>query len=79
MDEGRYQTTLLPNEIGAFRTPGLRDVARTAPYMHDGRLKTLEAVVEYYSQAGNCNTDLDSAIRPLNLTTREKASLAAFL
>jgi cytochrome c peroxidase len=78
-DEGRYRTTHVSGDIGAFRTPGLRDVARTAPYMHDGSLRTLQAVVEYYSRGGNRNPHLDSAIRPLNLTIREKASLAAFL
>ena len=64
---------------GNFKTPTLREVAGTAPYMHDGSLATLEDVVEFYSQGGRPNPDLDPEIRPHNFTPEEKRALAAFL
>jgi cytochrome c peroxidase len=64
---------------GDFKTPTLREVARTGPYMHDGALATLEEVVDFYSDGGRPNPSLDPEIRPLKLTTDEKQSLAAFL
>lgn len=64
---------------GTFKTPTLRDVARTAPYRHDGSLATLEDVVEFYDRGGNPNPALDSEIRPLKLNVVEKRQLQAFL
>jgi cytochrome c peroxidase len=64
---------------GDFKTPTLREVARTGPYMHDGALGTLEEVIDFYSDGGRPNPSLDREIRPLKLTTDEKQSLAAFL
>lgn len=64
---------------GRFRTPSLRNVARTAPYMHDGSLKTLRQVVDYYVGGGNSNPHLDARIRPLELSGAERAGLVAFL
>jgi cytochrome c peroxidase len=64
---------------GNFKTPTLREVARTAPYMHDGSLATLEDVVEFYSQGARPNPDLDSEIRPRNFSPEEKRALVAFL
>ena len=64
---------------GAFKTPTLREVARTAPYMHDGSLATLEAVVEFYDQGGAENPSLDAEIRPVGFTVEEKQALVAFL
>jgi cytochrome c peroxidase len=64
---------------GRFKTPTLREVSRTAPYMHDGGLATLEEVIEYYDRGGNQNPGLDPELRPLRLTTAEKQSLAVFL
>jgi cytochrome c peroxidase len=64
---------------GAFKTPTLREIARTAPYMHDGSLPTLEEVIKYYDRGGNHNPKLDPEIRSLRLTTAEKLSLNAFL
>jgi cytochrome c peroxidase len=64
---------------GDFKTPTLREVARTAPYMHDGSLGTLEDVADFYSQGGRPNPDLDPEIRPRNLTPDEKSALVAFL
>jgi cytochrome c peroxidase len=78
-DEGRYIVTKNPIDWGAFKTPTLRDVARTGPYMHDGSLATLDDVVEFYNKGGTPNKNLDSKIKPLNLTDAEKKDLVAFL
>ena len=64
---------------GNFKTPTLREVARTAPYMHDGSLANLEDVVEYYDRDGNRNPNLDPELRPLHLSAVEKQDLLAFL
>jgi cytochrome c peroxidase len=64
---------------GNFKTPTLREIARTAPYMHDGSLATLEEVIEYYDRGGNQSPGLDPEIRPLHLTAAEKQSIIAFL
>jgi cytochrome c peroxidase len=65
--------------MGKFKTPTLREVARTAPYMHDGSLMTLEDVIEFYSGGGRPNPNLDAEIRPRNFTAEEKRALLAFL
>jgi cytochrome c peroxidase len=78
-DLGRFVESKLEGDTGAFRTPSLRDIARTAPYMHDGSEATLEDVVAYYSKGGNPNPYLDESIFPLNLTDQEKADLVTFL
>jgi cytochrome c peroxidase len=64
---------------GNFKTPTLREIARTAPYMHDGSLATLEEVIEYYDRGGNQSPGLDPEIRPQRLTAVEKQDLVAFL
>ena len=64
---------------GKFKVPTLREIARTAPYMHDGSLKTLEDVADYYDRGGNANPNLDEDLRPLHLTAEEKSALIAFL
>jgi cytochrome c peroxidase len=64
---------------GNFKTPTLRELPKTAPYMHDGSLATIEDVIDFYSDGGRNNPNLDTEIRPLNLTAEEKQSLAAFL
>ena len=66
-------------EKGAFKTPTVRDITRTGPYMHDGSEKTLEQVVEYYNKGGNKNPTLDADMKPLNLTDQEKADLVEFM
>jgi cytochrome c peroxidase len=78
-DAGRFDFTKDPADWGAFKTPTLRDISRTAPYMHDGSLKTLEEVVDYYDKGGIKNKNLDERIKPLNLTPQEKADLVAFM
>jgi cytochrome c peroxidase len=67
------------DQKGLFQTPSLRDVARTAPYMHDGSLATLADVIEFYDRGGVPNPQLDPLIRPLGLSPSEKRDLAAFL
>jgi cytochrome c peroxidase len=60
-------------------SPDLSEIARTAPYMHDGSLATLDDVIDFYSEGGRPNPFLDSEIRPRNFTAEEKRTLAAFL
>jgi cytochrome c peroxidase len=79
VDLGRYMVTKNPADIGAFKTPTLREIARSAPYMHDGRFKTLEEVVNFYNQGGVKNPHQDELIIPLGLTDEEKRNLVEFL
>jgi cytochrome c peroxidase len=79
LDLGRAGVTGRDEDRGAFKTPPLREVARTAPYMHDGSLPTLEAVVSFYDRGGRANPNLDAEVRPLGLTAEERRSLVAFL
>jgi len=76
---GRFIVTREPKDIGAFKTPGLRDVALSAPYMHDGSEANLLAVVEFYDKGGEPNPYLDGGIVPLKLTAEEKQDLVAFM
>lgn len=79
VDLGRYMVTKSPEDIGAFKTPTLREIARTAPYMHDGRFKTLEEVVKFYNQGGIKNPHQDNTIIPLELTEQEQQDVVALL
>jgi len=79
LDDGRFGVTGEETDRGRFKTPTLREISRTAPYMHDGSIATLEDVIEFYDRGGNENPYLDPEIRPLNLTEEEKAGLVAFL
>jgi cytochrome c peroxidase len=65
--------------IGAFKTPTVREVAKTGPYMHDGSLSTLEAVMDHYDKGGTPNPSLDPDMKPLKLTPQEKADVIAFM
>jgi cytochrome c peroxidase len=78
-DSGRFAVTAAPRDIGAFKTPTLREIEHTAPYMHDGSLRTLDDVVEFYDRGGIANIALDRQLVPLGLTTVEKRALVAFL
>jgi cytochrome c peroxidase len=78
-DLGRYHVTHEERDKGAFKTPTLREIEHTAPYMHDGSLRTLEDVVEYYDKGGNRNPHLSRGMKPLGLTAREKKEIVAFL
>jgi len=78
-DVGRYEVTQNPDDRWKYKTPGLRNIALTAPYMHNGSLSTLMEVVEFYDGGGIENPLLDPLIRPLGLSTEEKRALVAFL
>jgi cytochrome c peroxidase len=78
-DPGRFEVTGKDADHGAFKTPTLREIARTAPYMHDGSLRTLEDVVNFYEQGGRPNPNLDEEIRPVKFTANEKRDLVRFL
>jgi cytochrome c peroxidase len=79
VDLGRYMVTKNAEDIGAFKTPTLREISRTAPYMHDGRFRTLEEVVNFYNKGGVKNPHQDPLILPLELTNDEKRDLVQFL
>jgi len=78
-DLGRCAVTGIVKDRGAFKTPTLRQVAQTVPYMHDGSLANLEAVVDFYDRGGKPNPHLDPLIQPLRLTSQEKEALVEFL
>jgi len=78
-DLGRYEVTGDVDDRWHFKTPSLRNVGLSAPYMHDGSLLTLEDVVAFYNQGGVPNPLLDPRIRPLGLSAREEADLVAFM
>ncbi len=78
-DIGRYSETKSNADKGAFKTPTLRDVAMTAPYMHDGSLKTLKDVVDFYAGGGNSNPYLDKEIKAIHLSGQDRADLVEFL
>lgn len=78
-DLGRFIVTKVESDRGKYKTPTLRGVKLTAPYMHDGSLKTLEDVVEFYNRGAGANPHLDPAIQRLDLSKEEMADLVAFL
>ena len=78
-DVGRYAVTKEPPDRGRFRTPSLRDVALTAPYMHNGTLATLEEVVEFYNRGGGIHRNKSPLLAPLGLGAAEKKALVEFL
>lgn len=78
-DLGRYTETKVEKDKGAFKTPTIRNVALSAPYMHDGSQATLEEVVEHYNKGGDKNPWLSDKIVPLKLTPQEKIDLVEFM
>lgn len=78
-DVGRYEVTLDPADRWAYRTPTLRNIALTAPYMHDGSIESLEEVIDFYDKGGIDNPGKDRLLGRLNLTQAEKSALLAFL
>jgi cytochrome c peroxidase len=78
-DLGRYGITNSDEDKGAFKTPTLRDLTRSAPYMHNGSLETLEEVIQFYNEGGIKNPYLANELKPLRLTVQEKGDLLAFL
>lgn len=78
-DIGRENVTKDAADKGAFKTPTVRDIAATGPYMHNGQEKTLEEVVAYYRKGGYPNANLDPLMEPLNLTDTEQADVVSFM
>jgi cytochrome c peroxidase len=78
-DLGRFMVSRQERDKGAFKTPTLRSIIETAPYMHDGVFKTLEEVVQFKNAGGGGNSNLSPLMKPLDLTTEEQADLLAFL
>ena len=78
-DLGRYDQTKVDKDRGAFKTPTVRNISQTGPYMHDGSLKTLEEVVEWYDKGGHPNPYLSDKMKKLNLTAQEKEDLVSYM
>jgi cytochrome c peroxidase len=78
-DEGRFAISANPRDRGAFKTPTLREIARTSPYMHDGSFARLDDVIEFYSEGGRPNAYVDAEIRPRHFSPEEKRALVSFL
>jgi len=78
-DDGRFAVTHNESDRGAFKTPTLREVARSAPYMHDGSVATLDEVINYYDRGGNPAPGIDPELHPLHLSETEKSALVEFL
>jgi cytochrome c peroxidase len=78
-DVGRFSQRKLALMKGAFKTPTLRDIALTAPYMHNGAYKTLEEVVDHYERGGDVKDNLSPNMKPIRLSAQEKADLVEFM
>ena len=78
-DLGRFEQTKTDKDKGAFKTPTLRNIALSGPYMHDGGQKTLEEVVEWYAKGGHPNPTLSDKIKKLDLTAQDKKDLVEFM
>jgi cytochrome c peroxidase len=78
-DLGRFYVTRRTEDIGAFKTPTLRSIIETSPYMHDGAFQTLEEVIDFLNKGGEANSHLSPLMKPLNLNETEKGDLLAFL
>ena len=76
---GRYAVTKKASDIGAFKTPTLREISKTAPYMHDGRFATLEQVMDFYVRGGVQNPFMDKLIIKMDLKKQEQKDIVAFL
>ncbi len=78
-DIGRARVTSKESDVGSFKTPSLRNIEMTGPYMHDGSMRTLEEVVDFYSTGGKSHPAKDVLMKPISLTTTEKTDLINFL
>jgi cytochrome c peroxidase len=78
-DPGRFAVTKNPVDMGAFKTPTMRDVSLRAPYLHDGSEKTLESLIDFYNRGGGSDPNLDPLMVPLGLSKLEKKALIAFI
>lgn len=79
VDSGRARITLLSEDVGKFRVPTLRNIALTAPYMHDGSVETLEEIIEQYMSGGSGHENQSELIKSFNLTVTEKSDIINFL
>ncbi len=79
VDLGRYNESKDDFDKGAFKTPGLRDITKSAPYMHNGSEATLQDVIEFYDRGGDTKENVSPFITPLELTNQEKMDLVEFL
>ncbi len=79
LDEGKARATHLDKDVGRFKTPTLRNIQLTAPYMHDGSMRSLEEVISFYNKGGNAHRNKDRRINTLELTVEEQNDLIAFL
>ena len=78
-DPGRFAIKKVKSNLGAFKTPTLRNIALTAPYMHNGAYRTLEEVVDHYDRGGDAKENLSPNMKPLNLSAQEKTDLVEFM
>lgn len=78
-DQGRYKVTGYIQDFAKFKVPTLRNVALTAPYMHDGSFTTLTQVIDHYNNGGQAHSNKSPKVKPLNLTPQQKADLVNFL
>jgi cytochrome c peroxidase len=78
-DPGRARVTLSPSDIGKFKTPSLRNIALTGPYMHDGSVATLSEIIDQYQAGGSGYVNQSPILKPFSLTPDQKADLLAFL
>ena len=78
-DLGRFEQTKVDKDRGAFKTPTVRNISQTGPYMHDGSQKTLEEVVEWYDKGGHPNPYLSDKMKKLNLNAQEKEDLVSYM
>ncbi len=78
-DIGKALLTGIPNDIGKFKVPSLRQIARTAPYMHDGSIVDLNAVIDHYASGAKGHVNQDTLIKGFQLSLKEKKSLLSFL
>lgn len=78
-DSGYARISEMPEDVGKFLVPGLRNLRHTAPYMHDGSLSNLESVVEHYAKGGSGHRNQDALIQPFTLSAKEKSALLHFL
>ena len=78
-DKGRAEISKLSGDTGAFKTPTLREIAKSAPYFHDGSAKTLDDVIDHYTKGGIPNEWLDEEIYNIKIAPGEKADLVKFL
>ena len=76
---GRFNVTKDEKDRGAFKTPTVRNIVHSAPYMHDGSVETLEEVVEFYAKGGEANPHLSEKVKKLDLTKQDKADLVEFM